>query len=150
MPVTVAAAALFATGPSHESRTRPCILIAEDYSVIAMMLCEDLSEAGFEISGPFTSCGAALASLERHTPDAAVLDLDLSDGRCVALARTLREKRIPFLVLTGYNSDPSCDDVFLDAPWLVKPMSHDALINTVRTLLVLVSQVPSLTSTRRQ
>ena len=46
MPVTLAAAALLARGPSHESVMRPCILIAEDYGVIAMMLYEDLSEAG--------------------------------------------------------------------------------------------------------
>ncbi len=116
--------------------SRHCILIAEDYGVIAMMLYEDLSEAGFEGSGPFTSCAAALASLERQTPDAAVLDIELSDGRCVALARALRMKRIPFVVLTGHTSDVSHEDAFLGAPWLAKPMSYDGLINTVRTLLL--------------
>jgi len=134
MPVTLAAAALRATGPTHESGNRPCILVAEDYGVIALMLYEDLSEAGFEVSGPFTSCGAALSSLERQTPDAAVLDVDLTDGPCVALARTLKGRRIPFLVLTGHNSDASNDEVFSGVPWLTKPMSHDALIDTVRTL----------------
>jgi hypothetical protein len=68
MPVTLAAAALLATGRSHESGTRPSILIAEDNGVIGMMLNEDLSEAGFEVSGPFTTCGAALASLEGQPP----------------------------------------------------------------------------------
>src|SRR5215217_4816023 len=119
----------------HESGTRPCILVAEDYAVIAMMLDEDFSEAGFEVFGPFTSCSAALASLDNQTPDAAILDIDLTDGRCVALARTLREKRIPFLVLSGHHSDPSRDDVFSGAPWLAKPTSHDAVINGVRDLL---------------
>jgi hypothetical protein len=61
----------------------------------------------------------------------------------VALARTLREKRIPFLVLTGHYSDPSYDDVFLGAPWLVKPMSHDSFINTVRTLMLPVEEGPA-------
>ena len=116
------------------SGTRPCILVAEDYGVIGMMLYEDLSEAGFDVSGPFTSCSAALASLDRQTPDAAILDIDLNDGPCVALAQTLREKRVPFLVLTGH-SDPSSDDVFLGAPWLAKRMSYDSVVNTVRTLL---------------
>jgi len=125
-----------ANRPSHQSGTRPCILIAEDYGVIGMMLYEDLSEAGFEVSGPFTSSSAALASLDTQTPDAAILDIELHDGPCVALAQTLREKRIPFLVLTGHHSDPSYDDVFSGAPWLAKPMSFDSVIDTVRTLLL--------------
>jgi DNA-binding response OmpR family regulator len=103
--------------------------------VIAMMLYEDLSEAGFEVSGPFTNCVAALASLERQTPDAAILDIELSDGPCMALARALREKRIPFVILTGHTSDVSHEDAFSGAPWLAKPMSHDAVMNAVRTLL---------------
>jgi DNA-binding response OmpR family regulator len=103
--------------------------------VIGMMLYEDLSEAWFEVSGPFTSCSAALASLNIQTPDAAILEIDLNDGPCVALAKTLREKRIPFLVSSGHHSDPSNDDVFSGAPWLAKPTSHDALINTLRTLV---------------
>ena len=120
---------------SNASRKRHCILIAEDYGAIAMMLYEDLSEAGFEVSGPFTSSSAALASLDRQTPDAAILDIDLNDGPCVALARALREKRIPFVVLTGHTSDISHDGAFSGAPWLSKPLSHELLIDTVRTLL---------------
>jgi hypothetical protein len=42
---------LAGTAKAHRrkaNRTRPCILVAEDYGVIGMMLYEDLSEAGFE------------------------------------------------------------------------------------------------------
>jgi DNA-binding response OmpR family regulator len=134
---------------SNASRKRPCILIAEDYGVIAVMLYEDLTEAGFEVSGPFTSAGAALTSLERQNPDAAILDVELSDGPCVALARALREKRIPFVVLTGHTSDVSHDDAFSGAPWLSKPLSHDALINTVRTLLRPTRSVAGLPARRQ-
>jgi DNA-binding response OmpR family regulator len=114
-----------------------------------MMLYEDLSEAGFEVSGPFTSSSAALASLDRQTPDAAILDIDLNDGPCVALARTLREKGIPFLVLTGHNSNVSHEEAFSGAPWLAKPMSYDALINTVRTLLRPTRSVAGLPASRQ-
>jgi DNA-binding response OmpR family regulator len=117
------------------SSKRPCILIAEDYGEIAMMLSDDLSEAGFEVSGPFTNCAAAIASLERQTPDAAILDIELSDGPCVALARALRTKRIPFVVLTGHTSDVVHEDAFFGAPWLAKPMAYDSVMNAVRTLL---------------
>jgi DNA-binding response OmpR family regulator len=89
------------------------------------MLSDDLLEAGFEVAGPFTTCAAAIASLERQTPDAAILDIELSNGPCVALARALREKRIPFVVLTGHTSDAIHEDAFSGAPWLAKPMSYD-------------------------
>jgi DNA-binding response OmpR family regulator len=94
-----------------------------------------LSDSGFKVSGPFTSCAAALASLARQTPDAAILDVELIDGPCVALAEALREKRIPFLILTGHGSDPSYNGAFSGAPWLGKPMSHDEVIEALRTLL---------------
>ena len=119
----------------HASRLLPSILVAEDYGLIGLMLYEDLSDAGFKVSGPFTSCAEALASLDTQTPDAAILDIELNDGPCVALAEALREKGIPFLVLTGHHSDPSYDGAFSGAPWLAKPMSHDDVIEALRTLL---------------
>jgi two-component system, response regulator PdtaR len=120
---------------TQNSRTRPRVLVAEDHSVIAVMLYEDLSDAGFDVAGPFADCAAALGSLERHSPDAAILDIELSDGPCVALARALREKRIPFMILSGHTSIGSYDAAFADAPWLAKPMSHDDVIETVLALL---------------
>jgi DNA-binding response OmpR family regulator len=120
----------------HASRALPpCILVAEDYGLIGAMLYEDLSDAGFKVSVPFTSCAAALASLARQTPDAAILDVELIDGPCVPLAEALREKGIPFLVLTGHSLDPSYNGAFSGAPWLAKPMSHDDVIEALRTLL---------------
>jgi DNA-binding response OmpR family regulator len=105
----------------HAIQSRPCILVAEDYGLIAHMLVEDLSEAGFNVSGPFRTCDAAIASLTGQTPDAAILDIELSDGPCVALAERLRAKQIPFLIL--------------GAPWLAKPMSHEDVLQALRTIL---------------
>lgn len=119
----------------HASRSWPCILVAEDYGLIGTMLCEDLSDAGFKVSGPFASGPAALASLTHQTPDAAILDVELIDGPCVDLAAALRAKGIPFLVLSGHNSDPSYDGAFSGAPWLSKPMSYEDVIEALRTLM---------------
>ena len=105
-------------------QSRPCILVAEDYGLIGHMLVEDLSEPGFNVSGPFRTCDAALASLTGQPPDAAILDIELGDGPCMALAQRLRAKRIPFLILTGHNPESSFGDAFSGAPWLSKPMSH--------------------------
>ena len=108
----------------HAIQSRPCILVAEDYGLIAHMLVEDLSEAGFNVSGPFRTCDAA-----------AILDIELSDGPCVALAERLRAKRIPFLILTGHHPESSFGDAFSGVPWLGKPMSHEDVLQALRTIL---------------
>jgi DNA-binding response OmpR family regulator len=100
-----------------------------------MMLAEDLLEAGFVVSGPFASCAAAMDSLDKQAPRAAILDIELIDGACVELARELKRRRIPFIVLTGYASSSPHDDVFSGATWLTKPFGHEEIIGTVRALL---------------
>jgi DNA-binding response OmpR family regulator len=82
----------------------PLVLVAEDYGTIGMMLADDLVEAGLRVLGPFASCAVAMASLDEQRPDAAILDIELIDGPCVELARELKDKRIPFMILTfGYD-----------------------------------------------
>ena len=116
-------------------QSRPCILVAEDYGLIAHMLVEDLSEAGFNVSGPFRTCDAAITSLTGQPPDAAILDIELRDGPCIALAERLKAKRIPFLILTGHNPESSFGDAFSGVPWLGKPMSHEDVLQALRTIL---------------
>jgi DNA-binding response OmpR family regulator len=113
----------------------PLILVAEDYGTIGMMLAEDLVEAGFSVSGPFASCAAAMVSLDKQPPHAAILDIELTDGRCEELARELKDKRIPFVILTGHAPSSPHDKAFSGVPWLTKPFSHDEIIGTVRALL---------------
>jgi DNA-binding response OmpR family regulator len=117
------------------SGTPPLVLVAEDYGTIGLMLAEELVDAGFGVSGPFTSCAAAIASLDNQLPRAAILDIELIDGPCVELARELKERRIPFIVLTGYASSSFHDEAFSGVPWLSKPFGHEEIIGTVRALL---------------
>jgi DNA-binding response OmpR family regulator len=100
-----------------------------------MMLAEELVEAGFGVSGPFPSCAAAMNSLGEQPPHAAILDIELIDGACVELARELKSRHIPFIVLTGYASWSPHDEAFSSVPWLTKPFGHDAIIGAVRALL---------------
>jgi DNA-binding response OmpR family regulator len=100
-----------------------------------MMLAEELVDAGFAVSGPFASCAAAMDSLDTQPPRAAILDIELIDGACVELARELKIRRIPFVVLTGYASSLPRDDAFSGVPWLTKPFGHEEIIGTLRALL---------------
>jgi DNA-binding response OmpR family regulator len=117
-------------------RLPPHILIAEDNGLIGMMLEQDLREAGFEVAGPFASCAAALKWLATQTPDSAILDIELSDGPCVEVAQRLKDRGVPFLILTGKPSGIADDEeAFSGAPRLEKPMSQHEVIETLRGLL---------------
>jgi CheY-like chemotaxis protein len=112
------------------------ILIAEDYGLIGVMLEQELREAGFVVAGPFASCAAALKWLTTHTPDAAILDIELSDGPCIEVAQTLRDRNVPFLVLAGQPCDIAHhDEAFCGFPRLEKPISQRDVIETLRGLL---------------
>jgi DNA-binding response OmpR family regulator len=120
--------------PTPYPGTLPLVLVAEDYGTIGMMLAEELVEAGFGVSGPFSSCDAAMDSLDKEPPHAAILDIELIDGACVALARELKSRHIPFIVLTGHAPTSSHDDAFSGVPWLTKPFGHEEIIGAVRAL----------------
>ena len=117
------------------SGTSPLVLVAEDYGTIAMMLAEELVEAGFGVSGPYASCAAAIASLDMQPPRAAILDIELIDGACVELARELKSRQIPFVVLTGHALSSPHHEAFSGVLWLTKPFGHEEIIGTVRALL---------------
>jgi DNA-binding response OmpR family regulator len=117
--------------PSHAPR----ILLVEDDALIGLMLEHDLLAHGFTVLGPFASCAATLAWLDGQVADAAILDITLTDGPCVELARVLRERRIPFLVFTGQPANSPLARDFAGAPWVPKPSSADHIMQTLREIL---------------
>jgi len=118
--------------PTPYPGTVPLVLVAEDYGTIGMMLAEELVEAGFGVS--FSSCDAAMDSLDKEPPRAAILDIELIDRACVELARELKSRRIPFIVLTGHAPTSSHDEAFSGVPRLTKPFGHEELIGAVLAL----------------
>jgi hypothetical protein len=87
---------LIAVHPLSQARR---ILLVEDDALIGLMLEHDLLAHGFTVLGPFASCAATLAWLDGQVPDAAILDITLTDGPCVELAR-----RSPGILLGGHGS----------------------------------------------
>jgi CheY-like chemotaxis protein len=76
-----------AAGTDGEALT---LLVVEDDADTAADLTELLSEAGHRVVGPFHNAAAAEAAAALHPIDAALLDINLSDGATgVDLARRL-------------------------------------------------------------
>ena len=105
-----------------------CVLIAEDVAAISVALEDAVSDGGYTAVN-FSSKAAALAWLEDHTPDLALLDLVLSDGSTIELARVLRERGVPTLFLSGHHRTLPRD--MEDVIWIEKPVSFEHLIGAL-------------------
>ncbi len=75
----------------------------------------------------FASSAEALEWLGSHSPTAAILDFSLSDGLCTTLARTLRERGLPFVIYSGQRREVAPSKL-RDVPWLSKPCDRAALL----------------------
>ncbi|MCY7312606.1 MAG: response regulator [Pseudoxanthomonas sp.] len=95
------------------------VLIVEDEVVLAMMLEDYFIDAGARVVGPAMTVTQALALVETHQIDVAILDLNLRGERSEPVGAALKQKDIPYIYATGYGTP---DDVKqLDAVTLRKP-----------------------------
>ena len=103
------------------------LLVVEDEPLIAMMIGDMLHDFGCAVVGPTRSVEHALALLEQEGVDAALLDVNLSDGRhSYPVAEALRMRGIPFAFVTGYGVAGITAD-FRGVPVLQKPFVADHL-----------------------
>jgi two-component system, OmpR family, response regulator MprA len=114
------------------------VLVVDDDGPIRRMLERTLAAEGYGVSSAGDG-GAALAAIERATPDLVVLDVGLPGLDGLAVCRRLRSKGLglPILLLTARDAVP--DRVAgLDAgadDYLVKPFASEELLARVRALL---------------
>ena len=111
------------------------ILIVEDELIIGMYLESLLEQQRCHVLGPSPSVEAALSLLDRERPDAALLDCNLRGELSTPVAAQLRERGVPFIVVSGYGpqqlGEPQLDDV----PWVRKPVDHNELLRQLARLL---------------
>jgi CheY-like chemotaxis protein len=111
------------------------ILVVEDEMLLALDLQTLLEEQGCEVLEPASSVRRALAVLETRLPDAASLDMNLNGESSAPVAAALRERGIPFVVVTGYSGKNREDPVFRDVPLVKKPYDSAAFIESLVRLL---------------
>ena len=110
------------------------VLLVEDEPLLAAELASDLSHAGFQVFGPASSAARALKLIDDTGCDAAVLDVNLGKETSEAVALALREKRTPFVVLSGYSSEELAAG-FRGAPFLPKPVRLQDLLTVLIGIL---------------
>lgn len=106
------------------------VLILEDEWLISSDLAVMLDRADAASAPCFCRCSEAEEFLRHKTPDFAILDLALGDGRCVRIARILIERRVPFIVYSGFQR-PSDEEVFSECQWLLKPAFEEDFISAI-------------------
>lgn len=118
------------------------LLLVEDDALIAMAMKDTLIELGFDVIGPYSKVGEALAAVTNHDLNAAILDINLGGEPIYPVAESLMAKGVPFVFSTGYGTE-AIDARFASCRVLQKPIERQALQNAfVADLRISPTQCP--------
>lgn len=107
------------------------ILIVEDEAIIAKNIAVYLNNSDFTVSGIAYDGEEAMFQLQKNTPDAAILDINLdceTDG--IEIAEYInKNSHIPFLFLTSHADKDTLERAKKTEPWgyIVKPFNEKTL-----------------------
>lgn len=111
-----------------------CVLVVEDEAIISFLLEDMLGELGAADVRHAGNLRTALAFLEDHTPDLAVLDVNLGGERVYPVAERLEAKGVTFVFTTGYGKG-GIDPRWSARPVVQKPFNVEAMTQALRALL---------------
>jgi DNA-binding response OmpR family regulator len=107
------------------------ILIAEDDWLLADTLAVLLEEQGARIIGPSPENRKAKALVKSAHIDFALVDMNLRDGFSDELIEQLRDRQIPFAIVTAYHSLPTNAGEYA-VMTLHKPLDHRLLFDVLK------------------
>ena len=111
------------------------VLIVEDDFLTAEGLSHTFADFGFTVVGPVDTTESAARLIGQQLPDGALLDVRLRDGSAVEVAKVLRKRGVPFLVMSGYSRDtlpPELKNALLsrsrlpNRSWSMRPEVHSS------------------------
>lgn len=104
------------------------ILVVEDNFLLAETLRDLLEDCGCELVGPAPRVSIALPLC---SPDlnGALLDINLGQETCFAIADRLVEQGVPFIFLSGYSDGAIVPDRFSAVPCLAKPYDRQEIVH---------------------
>jgi CheY-like chemotaxis protein len=102
------------------------VLILEDEPLVAFGLEDMLLELGPKDVRLATTIVEAFRFLNAHTPDFAVLDVNIRGERSYDVAGELSRRGVPFVFATGYG-DAEHPEILKTVPTLTKPYNLNDL-----------------------
>ncbi len=110
------------------------VLVAEDETLILMMIEVMLSDLGCESITAAATIDKALILIDAQVFDAAMLDMNMNGNSSHPVAEALVARGVPFVYCTGNNSHkPKC--AYPDPPVLRKPFTCEQLVEILTRLL---------------
>ena len=97
---------------------------------MGLQLKRDIESLGYEVLGPAPTTEAAIALLDHPNLAFAVLDINLGSEDSIPVARALREREIPFLFITGYDSVAAAE--FEGIQVIRKPASSSQITEAIQ------------------
>lgn len=85
------------------------VLLADDHAVVRAGICQFLEQAGdISVIAEADDGHEAMALIEQHQPDVAVLDIQMPRASGIEVTRWVREhhREVGILILTAYDDDP--------------------------------------------
>jgi CheY-like chemotaxis protein len=111
------------------------ILVVEDVLLMAEVIRDQLEECGCSVVGPVAHLAEAIAVAREALLDGAVLDVNLAGERSFPVAAILSERRVPYVFLTGYDSEDVFPAEYRNAPRLGKPFRYQELVDAMTSHL---------------
>jgi DNA-binding NtrC family response regulator len=111
------------------------LLIVEDELLIALELQHTVEQLGGTVVGPAGSVEGALQLLSDTTPNAALLDVTLREGRVTPVAQACRDRSVPFALVTGYGRLELDEPLLQSAPRVRKPFDSRAIHKVLALML---------------
>jgi CheY-like chemotaxis protein len=102
------------------------VLVVEDEPLIAMQIESALGRQSFAVVGPVSRLSHALQVVRTEPLDGAIVDANLAGESSGSLVTMLREREIPFIVVTGYAERGLPPD-FNGAPVVSKPFDEETI-----------------------
>lgn len=107
------------------------VLILENDLLVANEVEDVLRHAGFSNVHIGGNCRYALTWLATKTPVMAIVDPQLTDGRCREVFEVLRERRVPFVVYShDYLSTVERHNA-RGGQWVLKPAAKEVLARVI-------------------
>ncbi len=106
------------------------VLVIEDEYYLAADLSRALADAGAEVIGPVGTLAEAQATVEAGGFDCAVVDMNLRGSIAHAVADQLGARRVPFVIVTGYDR-ASLPDSLRDVPHVEKPFAPREVVDRI-------------------
>lgn len=109
------------------------VMVLQNERFYADFLDEMLTALGFFVGGTFCRCSDTQEWLESESPDVAVIDAEVQDGRCSEIAAMLCARGVPFVV---YSTMPiielGSEGALSHGTFLKKPSSQKKVLAAVR------------------